>query len=1015
MVRKWLCFLKKWSYIYADINISEDNLLSLPVEDSVYFDLQVVDGNTADTSQSSDDDDHEDDHLGNNVPPGLEQEADDIIDSVLHTSIINHQDSKTELDLMKEAIIEWPKRGEVPNDERNTSFLLSGSFPTLFPCSRGDVTYNGRVLDVSLNEAIKHYIKYYDTSTRRYPFAEHATFLHYVQNMDERHRINSQASVYINQNHIDRNLTKQQLIDLMEGSNAEKFAMEARMSRYGSTILGSPSYFLQRKKELLSLIDQKGAPHFWFTLSLPNEYWEGLQQILDIPINATPKEMFLKSPHIADEYFVRRAHAFFDIYFGKDGIERNWLWFRYEFQQRGNIHLHGMIRLNIDGDFPTLGAQVIKGRKSCHRLLWIKGNVPFDDISTKFKLSQLDNSLYKDYVISVEEGTEISSEDQIERLFTQYMEGLDAEKKILNFRDFFLTTENFSNCIPPDAQSSVRDPPMDKSLPKPRHPSNKFIETMKEGHFCLQANEVDSLYVDLVDAVQRHRHNISYCIKDGKCLFGFPRQLSSTSRLVVKGIYGKRGSNKGNIARMTIDFVFKSNDAWLNSHSKFALLAWSANLDMSVIVDRDSVVRYITKYCLKVERPSDALSKIVRDTVQNQQQDHGSNADFCTKTILRRTFNRITGYRDKCLMEICHLILSTPYVFCDHQFGSVNLFSGHRSVDINSIDNAENQITRDNTLDLYSKRMNLSSWDDPDTYHSRIESLPEMNLFTFLIYFTTYKRRNRSVKLIRRKSLTKPVVPIFLPDVGHCSEVDHPHFWKYCLVMLIREKPWVNNYETLYNIHSTLKEYIDDVSDDDKLLIINEFYQYFRNPSTEYYFRDQPFRRKMNLMIKDGMTFSEDTERLSIESMDSLDERDCKNVDNDDIEDILIGDAWNKDHDHTVLINLYNEGDLNIDSIKATHKKNKSDERNYNRVVRHRTDIKGDDKGSIQQREVVISFLKICGLWTDEAGNFLPPPSAQDHEYDNVLLVPGPAGTGKSFIIGILCTEIVERWIKKSQ
>jgi len=151
--------------------------------------------------------------------------------NILNTSIGGGLMSKTEIELMKEKILPWPRRGDRPNDERNTSFFLSKSFPTLFPCSSGDITFKGRAKDVSWNDAIKHYIKYLDIVSNRYPFAEHARFLHYVQNMDENARINQQASVYIDRNKIDRNMTKEDLIKIISGTNAEKFSIEARMSR----------------------------------------------------------------------------------------------------------------------------------------------------------------------------------------------------------------------------------------------------------------------------------------------------------------------------------------------------------------------------------------------------------------------------------------------------------------------------------------------------------------------------------------------------------------------------------------------------------------------------------------------------------------------------------------------------------------------------------------------------------------------------------------------------------------
>lgn len=51
---------------------------------------------------------------------------------------------------------------------------------------------------------------------------------------------------------------------------------------------------------------------------------------------------------------------------------------------------------------------------------------------------------------------------------------------------------------------------------------------------------------------------------------------------------------------------------------------------------------------------------------------------------------------------------------------------------------------------------------------------------------------------------------------------------------------------------------------------------------------------------------------------------------------------------------------------------------------------------------------------TDENGHFKEPRRRKKDPMSHVLLVPGPAGTGKSFVIDILYTELKERWLKES-
>ena len=86
---------------------------------------------------------------------------------------------------------------------------------------------------------------------------------------------------------------------------------------------------------------------------------------------------------------------------------------------------------------------------------------------------------------------------------------------------------------------------------------------------------------------------------------------------------------------------------------------------------------------------------------------------------------------------------------------------------------------------------------------------------------------------------------------------------------------------------------------------------------------------------------------------------------------------------------------------------------NNERRTVHLTDIDGSDEGSIQQIEAVNLFLKIAGLYKNSEGEFIEPIT-QGQECQNVMLVPGLAGTGKSFLIDCLVTEAIERYHEKT-
>lgn len=165
---------------------------------------------------------------------------------------------------------------------------------------------------------------------------------------------------------------------------------------------------------------------------------------------------------------------------------------------------------------------------------------------------------------------------------------------------------------------------------------------------------------------------------------------------------------------------------------------------------------------MKTERPSDALLRFAKDSIKMQEEQ---GREFSMKSVIRRTFNRITGFRDKCLMEVCHLINSTPYIQCDHQFCSVNLFSGVRAILPNdeSVNNDNQEsICRDNILNLYSKRLISSKWHDQSSFYSYTGCLEKMSFFKFLTLFDAYSPRNQTVTKIReRDTKAKPVVSVF--------------------------------------------------------------------------------------------------------------------------------------------------------------------------------------------------------------------------------------------------------------
>lgn len=97
--------------------------------------------------------------------------------------------------------LNWPTQEDQAIDEYSCTNLFAMSFPIEFPIGIGDCTSKIRQMDVFLNDSIKHY-QYYSVcidGKRIWPLASLHRFMFYLHDVDERRRMQSQASIYIKQ------------------------------------------------------------------------------------------------------------------------------------------------------------------------------------------------------------------------------------------------------------------------------------------------------------------------------------------------------------------------------------------------------------------------------------------------------------------------------------------------------------------------------------------------------------------------------------------------------------------------------------------------------------------------------------------------------------------------------------------------------------------------------------------------------------------------------------------------
>ena len=723
-VRRWLMFLKLNHPEYRNVQIDYDRfsvLSSLTDDDG---DVNITTGLTQiseeeettdvtdnnDTSNSTTSDDDNNVVIEPEIDNGPEQggatsfAVDDSDEVIQETHIFLPADRlNTESDQQLITTIlrdeygtnENPFAVNVDNtntlNDYNTPSLQSMAFPTLFPYGVGDITMRTRRYDVTFTNAMKHYLNYavYDPrlNTHIFPFAEHSRWVHWAQNTEERHRFNSQRTVFLRKNEGIANLSEQELRRIINEGGDEFNALIRKMHVYNANIIGSSSYFYKKRKELEALMETAGMPTGWFTLSAADNHWSDLHNLLystrclhdDVGYDTmTEKQktrfrisMVLRYPHIVDEYFQTRVKLFIKSFLvDKQSLDCKYYWYRIEYQQRGTAHVHGCFRLNSDPGITKLCEKVRDGRIAARKLqlagLRVRCREVYDGRTSDDVFVERD----KLDLNQVEYRTTYTR-DEIEALQRTVEESIGIEEKVCAYNDFLFSTYN-------------EDPPSD-AFKEERDVNTKFAHTDTNVHpstLChgscnsLSAYQLNTHYCKLVNTVQRHFCS-PYCwVNEEKdCRFSYPHWPKDKSHIAITEHIVSRKQKRNNeevdvsVLRYTIDLKSRRNDYWVNSHNKTALQSWMANIDMRLVCDIGKVVDYLTKYITKTEKTLTRAAEGVITCIMTRTFAEGNDVI----TTLRRIMGKLLGCRMMSQQESCHLINSFALVSSSHNFILVNV------------------------------------------------------------------------------------------------------------------------------------------------------------------------------------------------------------------------------------------------------------------------------------------------------------------------------------------------------
>ena len=525
--------------------------------------------------------------------------------------------------------IPWPEPGDFINDF-NESSLISKAFPCLFPYgNHGDPTFKDRNHNITMDKAGKHFLKYcinmkdaqeylmsqqlteheevivqklYNEGTCpwKFPFVENDRFLHWMQNTTERHRSHGQRSFWLNKNSQFATMSPEEIDAIIRGGGNELKEILSSMQSFNANINGSPQYLYKKRKLLESLIEQKGICTEWFTLSMADNHWRDLHELLmrdgngnatDFPTFQSVQEeaswkrkLVRDNLHIVDAYFYDRVQELFKAIHGSTGIEIDWHWFRIEYQGRGAPHVHGCLRLKRDPGIAKHAKIVLDGRVAALRLT----KVNLLDNADDFELATCEMDTWDD---SFMKGLEdVNGQEEIDILKEQIASAKVSHSIIIAYHDYFFTAENIQ--LPTDAVSDERhdDTFFDPKTSIVHHPSSinplDFIhdEAAMEGLYCRNCNvQMRHKHQAYCDRNHAKREEAKQMLAAGTlgprakrpedypvdCRFDFKKRLRTKSHVFIEQNLVKKGDDSHVVTRIRL--APKRNDGWLNSHKRIIL------------------------------------------------------------------------------------------------------------------------------------------------------------------------------------------------------------------------------------------------------------------------------------------------------------------------------------------------------------------------------------------------------------------------------------------------------------
>ena len=672
-VRTALVWLKTNNPAYEDVVISESNLLHYTNVNEIQLPNINLrhDGTLASESGESSDDetsnmalrtlDAESDSSDTSEQNARESDARPIQDSIHVPTIVCGEDISRQHpwfqagqlaasgagQAMPEQFnaVEWfPAEYQKPIVDANltsTPGFLCMAFPMLFSTGAADFTLESNGSVPNLREFVNHCIWWSPRQpgetgifSEPWPFQAHRTFILWSYDVVRRQSMLKAAS-WVSSSAVEE-VTGSTTGDVADSIKTHMIS-SVKMALRG--IPGTAEFMKQQRVDLEATVEQRGIPTLFFTLSAADLRWPSYLMQLNngvLPVGPERQHVVNRSPASADALFRMRVESFLHRWlYGQ--LKAEWVWVRYEWQNRGAPHVHGVAKLSDAPDLQRLGRVVMLGKFAAHALL-------HEELATASRQDKL-KCLIKD--------------------------GEEAEMVITLYGDSIIST--------------CHDP---VDLPDGYHPSEHFART--HGNRQQDVSEC-------VSSFQRHSKHTKTCLRisaeDGSsiCRFNFPKPIVEQSRLDITKQPGIDPSELpmniaesvpelSSIPSFHASFVSKRTDPLVNNYNPDMIATWRANMDIKLVIDTLLMIAYITKYTTKAERSSTSFDELFQAVVAAKTADLNSAAELSEALIKRLTRSiagsmliQLSSPRDVSVQEAARLLSAVPIVVSPFSYENLSL------------------------------------------------------------------------------------------------------------------------------------------------------------------------------------------------------------------------------------------------------------------------------------------------------------------------------------------------------